>query len=46
VAISFDSVDANEFALGSVTVPEPGSLAMFSVGLLVLGTTAMRRRKV
>jgi hypothetical protein len=45
VAISFDSVDANEFALGSVTVPEPASLAMFTVGLLALGTTVVRRRK-
>jgi hypothetical protein len=48
VVITFDSVDANEFALGSVTyaVPEPASIATFAVGLMVLGATVVRRRQI
>jgi hypothetical protein len=48
LAISFDSTDANQFALGSVTfaVPEPDSIAIFACGLLALGVVYARRRQV
>jgi hypothetical protein len=48
VVISFDSVDANEFALGPVTygVPEPADIGILAVGLIGLGATVMRRRQV
>jgi hypothetical protein len=47
IAISFDSVDANEFALGSVnfTVPEPASSTVFAAGLMLLGAMVVRRRQ-
>jgi hypothetical protein len=47
MAISFDGADANQFALGSVsyTVPEPGSVAILGMGLLVLGATVVARRQ-
>ena len=50
VQISFDpgngvyNGDADEFALGSVIVPEPDSIALFAVGLFGLGAVTMRRR--
>jgi hypothetical protein len=46
VAITFDSVDANYFALGEVTLPEPDSIAIFTLGLMVLGAAVIRRRQV
>jgi hypothetical protein len=45
VAITFDSVDANEFALGNVTVPEPDSIGIFATGLMALGAMVMRPRR-
>jgi hypothetical protein len=44
VSISFDSADANEFALGNVTVPEPSGLGVFAAGLAILGVVAFRRQ--
>ena len=46
VVITFDPNDANEFALGSVTfgVPEPASITLFGMGLMLLGGLAVRRR--
>jgi hypothetical protein len=48
VAISFDSVDADEFAFGglSATVPEPAGIAVFAAGLMALGVVVARRRQV
>jgi PEP-CTERM motif len=51
VAITFDSVggvfqgDANEFALGSVQIPEPGSIGILTMGLMAMGAMVMRRRQ-
>jgi hypothetical protein len=51
VAITFDSVggvfqgDANQFALGSVQIPEPGSLGILTMGLMAMGAMVMRRRQ-
>jgi hypothetical protein len=51
VSITFDSIDgvfqgdANEFALGNVTVPEPDSIAIFTMGLMALGAMVTRRRR-
>ena len=45
VAITFDSVDANEFALGSVEIPEPGDIGFLAVGLMALGAMVVTRRR-
>jgi hypothetical protein len=46
VAITFDEFDANNFALGSVTLPEPDGIAIFALGLLGLTAVTFRRRQV
>lgn len=51
VSITFDSIDgvfqgdANEFALGNVTVPEPDSIGILAMGLMALGAMVVRRRQ-
>ena len=51
VSITFDSIggvfqgDANEFALGSVDIPEPGDIGFFAVGLMALGAMVVVRRR-
>jgi len=44
LAISFDSADANEFALGNVTIPEPSGLGVFAAGLAILAVVAFHRQ--
>jgi hypothetical protein len=49
VVISFDSVDANQFALGSIdftAVPEPATSAILGMGLVALATVGNRRRRI
>lgn len=47
VVVSFDSGDANQFAMGAVSynLPEPGDMATFAVALVALGAFVVRRRQ-